>query len=274
MPKENQKWFARRWRGGRARLREVKFSFACQKRTRKAPATFEAREARIKGCSPLIIPKGLSKPKNASRFAKRIFGLLGFTAPPMVLRFRRTLRSAKGVKSAEATNWRNEKKALSAATSFSVPFWILLLGEQPLTRWRVESRGREGDSKHPPYLWAARKSHLTERENCPAPPAREPKNASRFAKRIFFFFSHLRLRRRFHVSAELYALRGRNTSCEAANRRNEKKALSAATSFFPFRQPLWDYQGRAALDSCLPRLESSGHFSGSLLVRKRELSPA
>ena len=35
------------------------FSFACQKRTRKAPATFEAREARIKGCSPLIIPKRL-----------------------------------------------------------------------------------------------------------------------------------------------------------------------------------------------------------------------
>ena len=35
------------------------FSFVCQKRTRKAPATFEAREARIKGCSPLIIPKQL-----------------------------------------------------------------------------------------------------------------------------------------------------------------------------------------------------------------------
>ena len=35
------------------------FSFACQKRTRKAPATFEAREARIKGCLPLIIPKQL-----------------------------------------------------------------------------------------------------------------------------------------------------------------------------------------------------------------------
>ena len=35
------------------------FSFACQKRTRKAPATFEAREARITGCSPLIIPKQL-----------------------------------------------------------------------------------------------------------------------------------------------------------------------------------------------------------------------
>ena len=37
------------------------------------PATFEAREARIKGCSPLIIPKGLSKRKKASRFAKRFF---------------------------------------------------------------------------------------------------------------------------------------------------------------------------------------------------------
>mgnify|MGYP007048169098 CR=1 FL=1 len=42
---------------GRARLREVKFSFAHQKRTRKVPATFEAREARIKGFTPLIILK-------------------------------------------------------------------------------------------------------------------------------------------------------------------------------------------------------------------------
>ena len=50
--------------------------------------------------------------------------------------------------------------------------------------------------------------------------------------------------------------------------------LSSATSFFPFRLLLRDYQGRAALDSCLPRLESSGCFSGSLLARKRELSPA
>ena len=102
----------------------------------------------------------------------------------------------------------------------------------------------------------------------------KPKNASRFAKRIFLCFSHLRLHRRFHVSAGRYRQQRGNTSCEAANRRNEKKALSAATSFFPFRQPLRDYQGRAALDSCLPRLESSGCFSGSLLARKRELSPA
>ena len=38
---------------------KAKFSFARQKRTRKAPATFEAREARIKGCSPLSDPEGV-----------------------------------------------------------------------------------------------------------------------------------------------------------------------------------------------------------------------
>ena len=36
-------------------------------------SSFEAREARIKGCSPLIIPEELSKRKKASRFAKRFF---------------------------------------------------------------------------------------------------------------------------------------------------------------------------------------------------------
>ena len=111
----------------------------------------------------------------------------------------------------------------------------------------------------PPYLWTPLSPQRVKGFSpLTIPKMRsKPKNASRFAKRIFLCFSHLRLRRRFHVSAELHALRGRNTRCEAANRRNEKKALSAATSFFPFRQPLWDYQGRAALDSCLPRLESS-----------------
>ncbi len=125
----------------------------------------------------------------------------------------------------------------------------------------------------PPYLWTPLSPQRV--KGCSLltiPKMRsKPKNASRFAKRIFLCFSHLRLRRRFHVSAGLHALRGRNTRCGAANRRNEKKALSAATSFFPFRQLLRDYQGRAALDSCLPRLESSGCFSGSLLARKREL---
>ena len=128
----------------------------------------------------------------------------------------------------------------------------------------------------PPYLWTPLSPQRV--KGCSPltiPKMRsKPKNASRFAKRIFLCFSHLRLRRRFHVSAGRYRQQRGNTSCEAANRRNEKKALSAATSFFPFRQLLRDYQGRAALDSCLPRLESSGCFSGSLLARKRELSLA
>ena len=138
----------------------------------------------------------------------------------------------------------------------------------------------------------------------------KPKNASRFAKRIFLCFSHLRLRRRFQALAELYRQQRGNTSCEAANRRNEKKALSAATSFFPFRQLLRGLKGasspflatattaacggnreeplgpRSAGHECRPRHEvDAGYrnpsdparrnrwcFSGSLLARKRELN--
>ena len=103
----------------------------------------------------------------------------------------------------------------------------------------------------PPYLWTPLSPQRVKGCTPLTIPKKKskPKNASRFAKRIFLCFSHLRLRRRFYLPAELHALRGRNTRCEAANRRNEKKALSAATSFFPFRQPLRDYQGRAALDN-------------------------
>jgi len=49
---------------------------------------------------------------------------------------------------------------------------------------------------------------------------------------------------RFHVAAELHALQGRNASCEAASRRNEKKAFSAAASFFPFRPLLRGLKGQ------------------------------
>ena len=64
--------------------------------------------------------------------------------------------------------------------------------------------------------------------------------------RIFLCFSYLRLRRRFHVAAELHALQKRNTSCEAASRRNEKKAFSAAASFFPFRPLLRGLKGASS----------------------------
>ena len=151
---------------------------------------------RVKGCSPLTIPKKKSKRKKASRCAKTGCGA------------QRPLRALSGTR--------------------------VLLTAAPTA---------------PPCIRRRRRSSLL---------------------RIFLCFSHLRLRRRFYLSAELHALRKRNTSCEAASRRNEKKAFSAAASFFPFRLLLRDYQGRAALDSCLPRLESSGCFSGSLLARKRE----
>ena len=110
MSKENQKWLSRRWRGGRARLREVKFSFACQKRTRKAPATFEAREARIKGCSPLIIPKELSKRKKASRFAKRFFLVSPIYGFAEGVTFLLDVMSSKGVKSAAKQQIGGERK--------------------------------------------------------------------------------------------------------------------------------------------------------------------
>ena len=100
----------------------------------------------------------------------------------------------------------------------------------------------------------------------------KPKNASRFAKRIFLCFSHLRLRRRFHLSAGLYALRGPNTSCEAANRRNEKKALSAATSFFPFRQLLRGLKGASSPFLVGPARRNRWWFSGSLLTSKENNS--
>ena len=100
----------------------------------------------------------------------------------------------------------------------------------------------------PPYLWTPLSpqrvkgcSPLTNLKK-----KSKPKNASRFAKRIFLCFSHLRLRRRFHVSAGRYRQQRGNTRCEAANRRNEKKAFSAAASFFPFRQLLRGLKGASS----------------------------
>ena len=50
-----------------------------QKSTRKAPATFEAREARIKGCSPLIIPKQLGSIQKI-----QVAALEDFCVPPIL----------------------------------------------------------------------------------------------------------------------------------------------------------------------------------------------
>ena len=48
-------------------------SLLAPKENQKSASDFDALDPRIKGCSPLIIPKEKSKRKNASRFAKRIF---------------------------------------------------------------------------------------------------------------------------------------------------------------------------------------------------------
>ena len=128
----------------------------------------------------------------------------------------------------------------------------------------------------PPYLWTPLSPQRVKGYSpLTIPKMRsKPKNASRFAKRIFLCFSHLRLRRRFYLSAGLYRQQRGNTCCEAANRRNEKKALSAATSFFPFRLLLRGLKGASSPFLVDPARRNRWCFSGSLLARKRELSLA
>ena len=127
----------------------------------------------------------------------------------------------------------------------------------------------------PPYLWTPLSPQRV--KGCSPltiPKMRsKPKNASRFAKRIFLCFSHLRLRRRFHVSAGRYRQQRGNTSCGAANRRNEKKALSAATSFFPFRLPLRGLKGASSPFLVGPARRNRWWFSGSLLTSKENNQP-
>ena len=88
----------------------------------------------------------------------------------------------------------------------------------------------------------------------------------------FSLSADLRLRRRFQAFAELYRQQRGNTSCGAANRRNEKKALSAATSFFPFRQPLRGLKGASSPFLVDPARRNRWWFSGSLLTSKENIS--
>ena len=146
---------------------------------------------RVKGCSPLTIPKMRSKPKNASRFAKTG------------------------------------------------------CGSQRLLRCRSHPAGR-----------------------CPNSSSLFPPLAAVVAVAHFSHFSGLRLRRGCYVSAGLYVQQGRKVCCEAANWRNEKKALSAATSFFPFRLPLRGLKGASSPFLVDPARRNRWWFSGSLLTSK------
>ena len=120
----------------------------------------------------------------------------------------------------------------------------------------------------PPYLWTPLSPQRV--KGCSPltiPKMRsKPKNASRFAKRIFLCFSHLRLRRRFHVSAGRYRQQRGNTSCGAANRRSEKNALSEAASIFPLRLPLRGLKGASSPFLVDPARRNRWWFSGSLLT--------
>ena len=164
----------------------------------------------------------------------------------------------------------------------------------------------------PPYLWTPLSPQRV--KGCSPltiPKMRsKPKNASRFAKRIFLYFSHLRLRRRFQAFAELYRQQRGNTRCEAANRRSEKNVqqrrpppaadtgrscwgrgqqdtsaaqgtkwslgtatrLSAATSFFPFRLLLRGLKGASSPFLVDPARRNRWWFSGSLLTSKENIS--
>ena len=55
---------------------------------------------RVKGCSPLTIPKKKSKPKNASRFAKRIFWASPVYGSADGVTLSQDFTFSKGVKSA------------------------------------------------------------------------------------------------------------------------------------------------------------------------------
>ena len=57
-----------------------------------------------------------------------------------------------------------------------------------------------------------------------------------------------------------------------SNRRSAKNAFSEATSIFPLRPLLWDYQGRVALDSWIQRVEIAGAFLVLFWAAKENIS--
>ena len=87
-------------RGHSAFSLRLMFSFACQKRTRKAPA-ISTRWIHEKGAArPFQTPKGKSKRKKASRFAKRFFLVSPIYGFAEGVTFQQDFTFSKGVKSA------------------------------------------------------------------------------------------------------------------------------------------------------------------------------
>ena len=58
-PKENQKWFARRWRGAERFFIKANCSLLMSKENQKTTSDFDALDPRERGCSPLSDPEGV-----------------------------------------------------------------------------------------------------------------------------------------------------------------------------------------------------------------------
>jgi len=111
--------------------------FCWQKRTRKPPA-ISTRWTHEKGAArPFQTPKELSKPKNASRFAKRIFWASPVYGSADGVTLSQNFTFSKGVKSAAKQQiGETRKKRLAqrlAFFRFDLIFGIVK-GVQPLTR--------------------------------------------------------------------------------------------------------------------------------------------
>ena len=90
----------------------------------------------------------------------------------------------------------------------------------------------------------------------------------------FSLSADLLLRSRLYAFAERKVLLKRNTLGEAVNRRSPKNAFSEAASIFGLRQLLRGLKGASSPFLVDPARRNRWCFSGSLLARKRELSPA
>ena len=126
------KFSARRWRGVKRFFIKANVLFCWQKRTRKPPA-ISTRWIHEKGAArPFQTPKGKSKPKNASRFAKRIFWASPVYGSADGVTLSLNFTFSKGVKSAakqqigetrkkcnsdDRRQWRKQGGAVGAAAS-------------------------------------------------------------------------------------------------------------------------------------------------------------
>ena len=124
-------------RGAERSYARLMFSFACQKRTRKAPA-ISTRWIHEKGAArPFQTPKELSKHKNASRFAKRIFCTSPVYGSADGVTLQQDFTFCKGVKSAakQQVGETRKKRLAQRLAFFRFDFHIgIVKGEQPLTR--------------------------------------------------------------------------------------------------------------------------------------------